>query len=90
MNKAAKLNEVCAIYILNKEVEAQPWAAEEEKVPFMDLVSKLEVVADFENLQDGLFTSSEWVNKAAKLNEVCAIYMLNKEVEAGYSFLRKK
>ena len=61
MNKAAKSNEACATHVLNneEEVEAQPQAAKEEKVPFMDLVSKLEVVADFENLQDGLFTSLE-------------------------------
>jgi len=36
----------------------------------MDLISKLEVVSDFENLQDALFALSEWVNKAAKSHEL--------------------
>ena len=45
--------------------------AESEAVPAMDLISKLEVVSDFENLQDALFALSEWVNKAAKSDEVC-------------------
>lgn len=43
---------------------------ETEVVPAMDLISKLEVVADFENLQDALFAISEWVNKAAKPDEL--------------------
>jgi len=44
--------------------------AESEAVPAMDLISKLEVVSDFENLQDALFALSEWVNKAAKSDEL--------------------
>ena len=56
--------------VINEDV---PASASPE--PTMDLISKLEVVSDFENLQDALFALSEWVNKAAKSHEVCSLYM---------------
>jgi len=49
---------------------------ESEPEQTMDLSSRLDVVANFENLQDSLFALSEWVNKAAnpsQLLDFCGI-----------------
>ena len=36
----------------------------------MTMIEKLDMVADFENLNDAVFALTEWVSKAAKPQEV--------------------
>eukprot|EP00586_Coscinodiscus_wailesii_P009575 CAMPEP_0172503552 /NCGR_PEP_ID=MMETSP1066-20121228/170362_1 /TAXON_ID=671091 /ORGANISM="Coscinodiscus wailesii, Strain CCMP2513" /LENGTH=874 /DNA_ID=CAMNT_0013279345 /DNA_START=92 /DNA_END=2716 /DNA_ORIENTATION=- len=59
--------------------------------PPVDLASKLNVVAQFENLHDGVFALSEWVTKAAKPHEMLELCTIpaNSSLPPLYTLIRR-
>ena len=84
--KPQQTNKEESVEETKEEVEASESVAAKPPPP-MTMTARLDMVAGFDNMTDAIFALTEWVNKAAKPNEVSLIVY---SVLIGWCFLQRR